>query len=76
VGSSTVAVGERRIAVVHVRLTFDYEGPQRGTNPTDFWIDPANGLVVREEETSSVDQGGVEYHEDMQTELTSLTPAR
>ena len=48
---------------------------ERGTNPTDFWIVPGNGLIVREQETVAVNQASVRYNETMETTLTSLSPA-
>ena len=47
-----------------------------GTNPTDFWIVPSSGLIVRERESVAMSQGGVGYNEDMDATLTSLDPAR
>jgi hypothetical protein len=75
-GSSTVAVASHRVTVEHTRFTLTYAGEQRGTNPTDFWVVPATGLIVREKEAVDVSQGGVHYSEDMDTVLTGLDPAR
>ena len=63
------------MAVEHVRLTLTFNGAQQGTNPTDYWIVPSTGLIVREKERVAVTSGGVRYNESMETALTSLQPA-
>jgi hypothetical protein len=75
-GSATVAVAGRRVSVEHTRLTLDFSGAERGTDPTDFWVVPSTGLIVREKETVDVSQGSVHYNENMDTALTKFTPAR
>ena len=62
---------------MHTRITLHYMGGAlRGTNPTDFWVVPSSGLIVRERESVGVDQGGVHYSEDMDTTLARLSPQR
>ncbi len=63
------------MTVEHTRFTLTFAGSEQGTNPTDFWIVPGDGLIVREHETVSVNQGSVHYSETMQATLTSLSPA-
>ena len=75
-GPSTMVVGGRAVSVEHTRLLFTFAGNQHGTNPTDFWIVPSTGLIVRELETVAMTQSGVHYTENMETTLTALTPAR
>jgi hypothetical protein len=75
-GSSNLAVAGHSVTVEHTRFTLTYAGAERGTNPTDFWIVPATGLVVREKEAVGVSQGSVDYSEDMDAILTGLSPAR
>jgi hypothetical protein len=75
-GASTVTVGGTRVAVEHTRLTLTYQGGMQGTNPTDFWIIPSTGLIVREKEAVGVSQGGVRYSETMDAVLTGLIPDR
>jgi len=76
-GPATVAVGGRAVGTVHTRITLHYMGGAlRGTNPTDFWVVPSSGLIVRERESVGVDQGGVHYSEDMDTTLARLSPQR
>jgi hypothetical protein len=75
-GAATVMVGGHDVSVVHTRLTLSFTGIDGGTNPTDFWIVPSSGLIVREHETVGVTQGGVRYSENMDAVLTGLNPAR
>jgi len=75
-GSSTVAVAGHQTSVEHTRLTLIFTGAERGTDPTDFWVVPSTGLIVREKEAVDVSQGSVRYTENMDTVLTGLTPAR
>ena len=74
-GQSTIQVAGHSIPVVHARLMFTFTGSEHGTNPTDFWIVPSSGLIVREKETVAVTQGSVRYNESMETTLTGLSPA-
>jgi hypothetical protein len=75
-GTATIKVGGHPVTVEHTRFSLDFVGAEQGTNPTDFWIVPGNGLIVRERETVAVNQGSVRYSETMVASLTSLTPAR
>jgi hypothetical protein len=75
VGGGPVVVDGQAVPTVHVRLTQVFDGVDVGTSTVDFWISTTRGLVVRESELVAVTQGGVRYHEDMDTVLTSLTPA-
>ena len=76
-GPATVTVGGRLVQAMHTRVTLVYGGGAlRGTNPTDFWVVPSSGLIVRERETVGVDQGGVHYSEAMDTTLARLSPDR
>ena len=75
-GQSTMVVGGRAVSVVHTRLMLTFTGAEHGTNPTDFWVVPSSGLIVREQETGGVTQGGVHYTENMEATLTALDPDR
>ena len=75
-GTATVVVGGHAVSVEHSRLTLTFNGSDEGTNPTDFWIVPSSGLIVREHETVGVTQGGVRYSESMDAVLMRLDPAR
>ena len=75
-GPSTLTVGGHAVSVEHIRFTLTFTGPDHGTNPTDFWIVPSSGLIVREHETVRVNQGSVLYNEDMDATLTGLDPVR
>ncbi len=74
-GTSTMVVGGHHVAVEHTRFSLTFAGTQRGTNPTDFWIVPSNGLIVREHEAVDMTQSGVRYRESMETTLTGLEAA-
>ncbi len=74
-GRTTMVVGGHPVSVTHSRLMFTFTGSEHGTNPTDFWIEPASGLIVRERETVAVTQGGVRYDENMDATLAGLSPA-
>ena len=75
-GRATMAVGGHTVGVVHTRFALTFDGTEHGTNPTDFWIVPTSGLIVRERESVAVSQGGVSYSEDMDAVLAGLDPAR
>jgi hypothetical protein len=75
-GRIAVTVGGQRVEVEHVRLTQHFVGAASGTNPTDYWVIPTNGLIVREVEDVEVTQDGVHYRQNSDTRLTSLTPAQ
>ena len=76
-GPATMAIGGQAVSTVHTRLTFEYtSGALRGAGPTDFWVVPSSGLIVREKEVVGVDQGGIHYREDMDSTLAGLNPAR
>ena len=47
--ATTVTVGGHAVDVEHTRFTLTFDGAEAGTNPTDFWIVPGNGLIVRAE---------------------------
>ncbi len=75
-GPSIMTVAGQAVDVDHVRVDLRFEGAQSGTNPTDFWVVPSTGLIVRERELVSADQGGVHYSESMDAVLTGLSPRR
>jgi hypothetical protein len=73
-GQSTMTVAGHSVTVEHTRFTLNFDGSQAGTNPTDFWIVPSTGLIVREKEEVAVTSGGVHYSENMVSTLRSLNP--
>jgi len=75
-GTSTVQVAGQPVRVEHTRLTLIFSGAERGTDPTDFWVVPTTGLIVREKEVLDVSQSDVQYNEDMNAVLTGLSPLR
>jgi hypothetical protein len=74
-GQSIMMIGGESVSVMHARVTLDFNGIEHGTNPTDYWIDPVTGLIVRERETVGVTQGSVRYSETMDATLKGLSPA-
>ncbi len=76
IGSSTLHVGGRAVTVEHTRFNLTFTGSQQGKNPTDFWIVPGTGLIVREKESVAMSSGGVHYSEEMAATLTRLHPDR
>ena len=76
VGRSTLAVGGTTVTVEHTRFVLTYNGSESGTNPTDFWIVPSTGLIVREKEAVGITSGGVRYSENMEATLAALAPDR
>ncbi len=80
-GWSTVAVGGHPHPALHLRLTLGFAGSEAGTNPTDYWVSPSDGLILREQEAVDVSQrdgplGSVSYHEEMNVAIASLVAAR
>ncbi len=75
-GPATIAVGRHTMSVDHTRLVLTFDGTDHGTNPTDFWIVPSSGLIVRERESVAMSQGGVRYNEDMVATLSRIDPTR
>jgi hypothetical protein len=77
IGPAVLNVGGHRVGTVHTRVTFTYaSGNLRGSGPTDYWVVPSSGLIVREQESVGVTQRGVHYSEDMDTTLSRLSPDR
>ena len=80
-GWSSVAVDGRRSPALHTRLTLDFAGAESGTNPTDYWVSPADGLILREQEEVDMAQttgplGSVRYEEEMTVALASRAAVR
>ena len=55
------SVGGRTVSVEHTRFTLTFTGTEHGSNPTDFWIVPSTGLIVREQEAVGVTQSGAPF---------------
>jgi hypothetical protein len=75
-GRSTLAIGGTTVTVEHTRFVLTYKGSESGTNPTDLWVVPSTGLIVREKEEVGITSGGVRYSENMEATLAGLAPAR
>jgi hypothetical protein len=81
IGATTMTVGTRSVTAIHTRFTMYFSGSERGVCPTDVWIDPADGLILRQRETASITQasgplGSIRYSETMNVALRSLVPRR
>ena len=81
VGTTTLVLGGQRVPALHTRLNFSISGQESGTNPTDYWVSPTTGLILRQRESVSVSQpsgplGSVHYAEEMAITMTSLVPVR
>jgi hypothetical protein len=81
IGPTTLVVDGHRVPVLHTRLNFTVSGQESGTNPTDYWVSPVTGLILRQRESVSVSQaagplGSVHYNEEMAITMTSLSPVR
>jgi hypothetical protein len=75
-GSTLLTIGGQQVQAEHVRLTQTFSGIASGTDPTDYWVVPSDGLIAREVEQVEVTQDGVHYHQSSAVQLTSLTPAQ
>ena len=81
VGRTTLSISGQSVPVLHTRLNFSVSGQESGTNPTDYWVSPSTGLILRQQESVSISQstgplGSVHYAEQMAITMTSLVPAR
>lgn len=81
VGTGAIEVDGRSVPAVHIRVTLSFAGSESGTNPTDYWIDIDDGLIVREEEQVAMADragplGSVHYAERMSLTALSLSPRR
>ena len=46
-------IGGRWLSALHTRLTFEFSGSETGSNPTDYWVSPSDGLILRERKRST-----------------------
>ena len=80
-GRARIKVGGHSVSALHTRITLDFSGSETGTNPNDYWIDPTDGLILRQHETVDINQkagplGSVRYAEQMTIALDSEVPLR
>lgn len=78
-GLVNVSLGGRVLRAVHTRLDFFFRGADAGTNPTEYWVSAATGLILRQRESVDVTQsagplGSVRYTEEMRYGLTATLP--
>ena len=81
IGPTHVTVGTKSVAAIHTRFTLYFSGTERGVCPTDVWIAPADGSILRQRESVSIAQasgplGSIRYSETMNVALRSLVPVR
>ncbi len=81
IGPSHVTVGTQSVPAIHTRFTMHFSGSEQGVSPTDVWMSPEGGLILRQHETVSVAEGStplgsVHYSETMDITLRSLVPKR
>ena len=78
IGLETLTIGEETVETFHIRMTATSSGWTEGTAVEDTWTLPGTNLVVRRtrDYTSFNDTqiGKVEYHEEYDVVLTSLSP--
>jgi hypothetical protein len=75
-GQTPLTIAGHTVETEHVRLTQRYSEPAAGADPTDFWVEPATGLIVEAREEVAVTQDGVHYHQASDARLVSLSPSR
>jgi hypothetical protein len=81
VDDASLPIGNKTVRTLHTRLVLDFSGPEAGTNPTDYWILPGDGQIIRQVETVDISQqsgplGSVRYTERADIALLSLSPKR
>lgn len=79
-GRETVTVGDRTAETVHIRMEAVFSGSTEGTQASDRWYLPSNGLEVRTHTVTDVHSQGptgrVHYQEQVRRELRDLEPHR
>jgi hypothetical protein len=80
-GRTPIDVSGHSVSALHARITLDFSGSETGTNPNDYWIDPTDGLILRQHETVGIYQkagplGSVRYAEQMTIAIDSEVPLR
>jgi hypothetical protein len=78
VGYETLMVAGQEVETLHVRTTQVETGGSDGSGHADLWYLPGTPLVVRRVEvhdsTTGSRIGPVQYHEEVELQLTSLLP--
>ena len=78
---TTMTVDGRALPALHTRINTFVSGNASGTDPTDYWVVPQTGLILRQREVVSVSQsvgplGSVHYSEAMAITMSTLVPVR
>ena len=80
IGFDTFDAGGRRIRALRVRTDLTVRKHDSGSESIEWWLDPGTALPLRIELRSRTSRklwvGRVEYREDFDLRLTSLTPLR
>jgi len=81
VGRTSVNVDGLEMPAIHTRVTLTFSGAESGTNPTDYWVAPKDGLILLQRESVDLSQragplGSVHYTEQMAIRIVSPTPVR
>ena len=81
IGATTISVGDQTVPALHTQINTAVSGNASGTDPTDYWVAPKTGLILRQREEVSVSQavgplGSVHYTEQMAITMSSLVPVR
>lgn len=81
IGMTTIAVDGQALPALHTRINTSVSGNASGTDPTDYWVVPETGLILRQREVVSVSQsvgplGSVHYSEAMAITMSTLVPVR
>jgi len=79
IGYETLAVGTAEVETLHIRTTSTGSGGTASTDTVDTWILPGTQLIVRQVasggSTNLSRLGPVEYYEEYEITLTSLSPS-
>ena len=81
IGMTNISVHGQSVPALHTRINTSVSGNASGTDPTDYWVSPQTGLILRQREVVSASQsagplGSVHYSEEMAITMSSLVPVR
>ena len=79
VGIENISVGGQSVPTIHLHVDTTISGAEQGDSPEDLWLAVSNSAIVRAVETADATQsagpfGHVQYHEQVELDLTSMTP--
>jgi hypothetical protein len=77
-GREPIEIGGQSVPAVHLRYDLTHKGAQNGTQTVELWLAADTGLVLRLEQqlelTSESPIGTVDYREQSELQLESITP--